>query len=149
MNKAIVGLAAIAAIGGGSYAAYKLLKKNGGPGPKNGDCVNIQGQLIKIDSVTPLRQSDDFSWIFDAVYRNKSCDNQSFSIIMRVDDKNGNVIAIQFRDMTLIPDQAAGFEWRFIFLEDERSIGQNKVTFLVWRSEEIPTPLSNKVKIIV
>ena len=93
--------------------------------------------------------SDILFWVFDVSYRTVSCENQSFVIALQVKKPDGTVFTLQFNEMTLIPGQAAGFEWRFIFLEGDREVGKNKVEFFVWRDEIIGAPVGNKKTITI
>lgn len=148
--KAGFALATVGVVIAGGYGAYLLLKKNGGrgPGPGNGDCETHPAKLISIDEID-ARPEGLLFWVFDVSYRNTSCENQSFVILMQVEQPDGTVITIQHQEMTLSPGQAGGFEWRFIFLVGDREIGKNKVSFFVWQNEITGVPVGKTKSIII
>lgn len=104
---------------------------------------------IVMDPVDPEMLQNQNQWRFHTVYKNKSCISQSFAIIMTVVGPVGGNMALQIKDMTLKPDEAAGHEWNFGFDPTVRSIGKDKVSFFVWRSANNPLTLSKTQSITI
>ena len=105
-------------------------------------------ETIKI-TVESQPQNDPNTWGFNAVYRNNSCQIQTFMWVRNVFDKNG--IAISFRDgyMTLPPGEAGGVVGNHIFDPEERETGKNKIKFNVVRSFDDSTALAKQVTVTI
>jgi len=156
-TKAFVGIAAAVFVGAGILTAREVFATpgdgdngNGGPGEEPSCLENpLPNQRVSIDFVEPEIQGNQREWIFKTSYRNQSCELQVFSILMEGLDPDGKTISIQVRDMILEPGEAKGFEWRWLFLPDDREVGKNTFEFICLRSITNPEALSKNVIITI
>lgn len=137
-----------AAVGGLVGAGVLLARARGETGPAECRDDLLAINTIKIETISVRQEGFNF-FVFDVPYHNQTCKSQDVAILMQVEDKDGNVVQLQSREIFLGPGETKNFGWRVIIPTVHRDEGKNKIQFFVWSSLDQALTLSNKKTIFV